>query len=105
MVTRRQFNQVFGAGIGAGLSSLMWSGRVQAAERPIKIGWVDPETGPLASLAEGNKFVLSELKEILDKGIDVGGVRHPIQVIVKDSRSDSNRAAEAAAELILRDKV
>ena len=104
-ITRRQFNQVLGAGVGAGIGTLALPGRIQAAGRPISIGWVHPETGPLASLAEGDKFVLSELKGILNKGIEVGGVRHPIQIITKDSRSDPNRAAEAAAELILRDKV
>ena len=104
-ITRRQFNQVLGAGVGAGIGTLALPGRIQAAGRPISIGWVSPDTGPLASLAEGDKFVLSELKGILNKGIEVGGVRHPIQIITKDSRSDPNRAAEAAAELILRDKV
>jgi branched-chain amino acid transport system substrate-binding protein len=44
------------------------------------------------------------VKGILGKRIEVDGVRHPIQVIIKDSRSDPNRASEAAAELILCDK-
>src|ERR1019366_2302703 len=75
-ITRRQFNQVLGAGVGAGIGTLALPGRIQAAGRPISIGWVSPDTGPLASLAEGDKFVLSELKGILNKRIEGGGVRH-----------------------------
>ena len=38
-------------------------------------------------------------------GITVGKTKHPVEVIVKDSQSNPNRAADVAKELIVRDKI
>ena len=52
--------------------------------RTIKFGYVSPETGPLAAFGAADAFVINALKPILAKGIAIGGVHHPIEVIVKD---------------------
>jgi branched-chain amino acid transport system substrate-binding protein len=79
---------------------------VQAQEgRTIKIGYVSPQTGPLAAFGEADGFVLETVREFLADGIDINGTLHPIEIIVQDSQSDPNRAAEVAADLILRDEV
>ena len=38
-------------------------------------------------------------------GIKVGNATHPVEVVVKDSQSNPNRAADVAKELIVRDKI
>ena len=78
---------------------------LRAQARPIKIGLVTPTTGPLAVFAESDAFVLAEFKKAVASGITIGGQSHPVELIVKDSQSSSNRAASAASELILRDKI
>ena len=78
---------------------------LRAQARPIKIGLVTPTTGPLAVFAESDGFVLAEFKKAVASGITIGGQSHPVELIVKDSQSSSNRAASAASELILRDKI
>jgi len=78
---------------------------LRAQARPIKIGLVTPTTGPLAVFAESDGFVLAEFKKAVASGIAIGGQSHPVELIVKDSQSSSNRAASAASELILRDKI
>ncbi|MBB3424690.1 branched-chain amino acid transport system substrate-binding protein [Rhizobium sp. BK312] len=65
----------------------------------IKLGYVSPQTGPLAAFAEADKFILDGfLAKTKAAGLDY-------EIIVKDSQSNPNRAAEVAKELIVRDEV
>lgn len=78
---------------------------VNAQSRVIKIGHVSPRTGPLAAFGEADTFVLDGIQKLTAQGIQVAGRTYPLQIISKDSQSNASRAAEVAAELILRDKV
>jgi branched-chain amino acid transport system substrate-binding protein len=71
----------------------------------IKIGYVSPQTGALASFALADNFVIKQINEALSKGIESGGKNRKVQIIVKDSQSDPNRAADVARDLINNDKV
>ena len=71
----------------------------------IKIGYVSPQTGPLAAFAEPDKFTLEQVRKAVAGGITVGGKKYAVEIIYKDSQSNPNKAGSAAAELILRDKV
>ena len=74
-------------------------GPAVAAGKTAKIGYVTPQSGPLAAFAEADKFIIDNfLSAAKAKGLQV-------QVIVKDSQSNPNRAAEVAKELIVSDKV
>lgn len=73
--------------------------------RPIKIGYVSPQTGPIAAFGEADNFILSGVRAAFEKGITVGETTHPVEIVVKDSQSDPNRAAEVAADLILQDNI
>jgi branched-chain amino acid transport system substrate-binding protein len=83
----------------------MAPGVLRAQGRPIKIGLVTPTTGPLAIFAEADPFVIGQFKKAVAGGIKIGGQTHPVEVIVKDSQSNPNRAAEVANELINASKV
>jgi branched-chain amino acid transport system substrate-binding protein len=69
------------------------------AAKPVKIGYVSPQTGPLAPFAEADNFIVGSVREVFKKQ------NLPIEIIVKDSQTNSNRAAEVTADLILKDKV
>ena len=73
--------------------------------RRLKIGYVSPQTGPLAPFGEADKFVISGIQALLKDGIAIGGRTHPVQVVVRDSQSNPNRAGEVAADLILKEKI
>lgn len=73
--------------------------------RPIKIGFVAPRTGPLAEFAEANDFVFGNINKLWASGLTINGTTHPIQILERDSRSDPNRAAEVASQLIKADKI
>lgn len=62
----------------------------------IRLGYVTPASGPLAAFAEADNF-------IIDSFLKVAG--SDFEVIVKDSQSNPNRAAEVAKELIIDDEI
>jgi branched-chain amino acid transport system substrate-binding protein len=78
---------------------------VLAQGATIKIGYVSPQTGPLAPFGEADKFVIDHLNALFKKGVTVGGKKAAVQIILKDSQSNPNRAGEVANDLILKDKV
>ncbi|MCC8953533.1 ABC transporter substrate-binding protein [Bradyrhizobium sp. Pear77] len=76
-----------------------------AVPKTIKVGLVMPATGPLAFFCEHVPFTLGQLKQTLGGKIKIHGTEHPYEIVVKDSQSSPNRAAEVTQELILKDKV
>ncbi|HEX9643078.1 MAG TPA: ABC transporter substrate-binding protein [Acidimicrobiia bacterium] len=73
--------------------------------RTIKIGYVSPQTGPIAAFGEADGFVIDGIRAHFADGIDVGGTVHPVEILTKDSQSDPTSAGDAAADLILDDGV
>jgi branched-chain amino acid transport system substrate-binding protein len=79
--------------------------RMAMAADTLKIGYVSPQTGPLAPFGEADKWVVEQMKTAFKDGLMVGGRRHNVQIVLKDSQSNPNRAGEVASDLILKDKV
>ena len=98
-INRRQFSQGLAALVAVGATPQVWAADV------VKIGCVSPQTGPLAPFGEADKWVIDQMKLAFKDGITVGGKRHAVQIILKDSQSNPNRAGEVANDLILKDKV
>lgn len=76
-----------------------------AAEKVVRIGYVSPQTGPLAPFAAADAFILDSVRKVLGDALTIAGQRYRLEILVKDSQSNPNRAAEVASELILSDKV
>src|SRR5204863_484828 len=70
-----------------------------------KIGFISPKTGPIAAFGEADDYVLANARKALANGIAVGGKTYPVEIIARDSQSNSNRAAEVASGLINNDQV
>src|SRR5215475_1985735 len=103
LVARRHFLRF--ASTAAAMAGLR-PARAHAQEgRAIRIGYVSPQTGPLAGFGETDTFVVGGIKKAIGKGITVAGRTHPVEILVRDSQSDPNRAAEVASRLILSDKI
>src|SRR3954465_7951335 len=79
--------------------------RVLAQAKAIKIGFVSPQTGPLAPFGEADNFVIGQMNKLFAGGIDLHGKKIPVTIIQKDSQSSPNRAGEVANDLILKEKV
>lgn len=113
-ISRRSLLKGMGAGavaMGAGgllaacTSDVKGSG--SGATDTIVIGFVVPQTGALAGFASGDNFVVDRIKatDAYTNGFQVGGTTYSVEIVVKDSQSDPNRAGEVAGELINQDHV
>jgi len=120
-VSRRDFlkmGAVAGAALGVGgalgtaltacgsSGSSSGGGSSSGQGREIKIGFVTPLTGPLASFGIPDAWCVKQWEASVKDGLKCGdGQTHPIKFIVKDSQSDTNRAATVAGDLITNDGV
>lgn len=98
-MTRRHFTQGLAAVAAVGTTPLAFAADI------VKIGYVSPQTGALASFGETDKWVIEQMKSAFKNGILIGGKKHEVQIVLKDSQSNPNRAGEVANDLILKDKV
>lgn len=98
MINRRRFlKNAAATGALIGTSGLAMPAIAQGAK--MKLGYVSPQTGPLAAFADADNFIIEGFKAAAKAaGLD-------IEVIVKDSQSNPNRAAEVARELIVDDEI
>jgi branched-chain amino acid transport system substrate-binding protein len=72
----------------------------------IKLGFVTPLTGPLASFGVPDTYCADKWKQYIGDGLVLGdGKKHPITIETQDTQSDSNRAAQVTGDLINNSKV
>ena len=100
-IGRRRFVKT--AGAAATVAALPMPAIAQS--RTIKIGYVSPKTGPLAPFAEADDFIIGEFRKTVRNGLKLGSRTYAIEIAVKDSQSNPNRAAEVAKELIVDNEV
>ena len=101
-VSRRKFVKTSAGVVAAGT---LLGKRAFAAPRPLKIGYVSPETGGLAPFGEADAFVIDQIRKKIGGSIQSGGTTRPLEIVVRDSQSNPNRCAEVAAQLIKTEKV
>jgi branched-chain amino acid transport system substrate-binding protein len=98
MLKRRDFLKTTAAGSAAALTSGLYMPAL-AQNAPLKLGYVSPQTGPLAAFGEADSFVIDNFLAVAKaKGLNY-------EIVVKDSQSNPNRAAEVAKQLIVDDEV
>lgn len=96
MITRRKLLRSTAAtGLSLAAGGLAAPAIAQGAK--IRLGYVSPQSGPLAAFSEADQFIIDGFL-----GSDAGG---SFEVIVKDSQSNPNRAAEVAGELIIDEEI
>ena len=78
-----------------------------AAQKTIKIGINAPITGDIPKVGEGSKYAAEMWLEDIKAagGLDVGGVKYNVEVVVEDNESKAESAAKAATKLITDDEV
>ncbi len=79
--------------------------RSQGTAGTVKIGYVSPQTGPLAPFGEADRWVIERMQRAFKDGLNVGGRKQAVQILLKDSQSSPNRAGEVANDLVLKDRV
>src|ERR1700751_2770457 len=76
---RRVLQRIAGVFAAAG-STTLFAPAVRAANKPIKIGYVSPKSGPLAAFAEADDFVLGEFRKFIKDGVRVGSQTYSVEV-------------------------
>jgi len=102
-IGRRHFLKLAG-GLAATAGTGLAAPAVHAATS-LKIGFVSPQTGAISFFAAPDAFVLNQTKNVFQNGVKIGGQTYAVDILVKDSQSNPNRAAEVASNLILGDRV
>jgi len=102
---RRHFVKLAAGGALVAASPMFARIANAAGTRTLKIGYVSPQTGPLAPFGEADRFIIEQMQTALKAGISINGKQYPVAIVVKDSQSNPNRAGEVANDLILKDKV
>ena len=98
--TLLKYSAVTGAALSVGLNS-----PAIAQTRAIKLGYVSPLTGR-SQLSRKRTTSSSPISRKATKaGVKIGNATVPVEVVVKDSQSNPNRAAEVAKDLIVQDKI
>jgi len=100
-----------GGSTSSSSSSSSSSGGGEATGDPIKIGYVLPLSGPMASFSAngvGVRYCADEALNAINGdfgGIMVDGAMCPVEIIWGDSESDPNKAQEVATKLATQDGV
>ena len=102
IISRRRI--LTGASAFVAATALLRVTRASAQDATFKIGFVSPQTGPIAGFGEADGYILEGVKKAF-VGLQNNGKSVAVEIIVKDSQSNPNRAAEVATELIEQDKV
>ncbi len=76
-----------------------------AQQKPLRIGYITALSGPRAPFGVADQWHLAKLRELLKNGLEIGGKRVPVEIVLKDNQSDPNRSVQVASELVLREKV
>ncbi|OHC72163.1 MAG: ABC transporter substrate-binding protein [Rhodocyclales bacterium RIFCSPLOWO2_02_FULL_63_24] len=104
--SRREFIRAAGA---AGLALALPGGSLWAQgadpKNTLRIGFISPRTGPLASFGETDPHVLTLVRKALASGLSSGGRQYAVQIIDRDTQSDPSRASQLAKSLINEEKV
>lgn len=78
-----------------------------AAPKTIKIGINAPITGDIPKVGEGTKFAaemwLADIKAA--GGLDVGGTKHPVELVIEDNESKAESATKVNTKMITQDEV
>jgi branched-chain amino acid transport system substrate-binding protein len=92
-----------GSALGLGLLA---SGPLFAQDATrLRVGFVSPRTGPLASFGEPDGYILQLARAALKDGLTIGGRKYSVEILDRDTQSDPARASQLTKALISNDKV
>jgi branched-chain amino acid transport system substrate-binding protein len=99
MTRREALMGLGGAAATFGLSSSL-AAPALAGENVLRIGYISPQTGPVAPFAESDPFMLKQVREVLAKGLTINGTTYQVEIHDVDDQSNPDRSATSANQLI-----
>lgn len=89
--------------VGTALSTKSLSALAAASDREIRVGFICPQSGPMADLS--GMFGLQLARGILARGITIAGESYRVTILDRDSQSSPSRASQLAGDLITNHQV
>ncbi|MCB1882838.1 MAG: hypothetical protein KDG89_02405 [Geminicoccaceae bacterium] len=87
------------------MSRAVWRRSARVADWEVEIGFVGLQTGPIAAFGASDDCILKNVHAAIGDGIEVAGEMHSVTIVVEDSQSNPNRAADVAPQLIPKGEV
>src|SRR2546422_9169929 len=104
VMLKRWFVATFIVGvIAASVGSLVVGLDVARAQAPVRIGVIEPLSGPVAASGNYIRMGAEIARDWINAKGGVGGRK--LELLIEDNKSDPKEAASAAEKLIVRDKV
>lgn len=97
--------RVLAAGAGAAAALGMPALALGQSRSTIRIGYITALSGVRANFGEADNWTLDKFKAAVKDGVQIGGRKYAVEVVLKDNQSDPNRSQTVASEVVLRDKV
>ncbi|PWE27338.1 ABC transporter substrate-binding protein [Pararhodobacter marinus] len=96
-LTRRHFTALGGAALV--VPAMARRLRAQDADT-IRIGFVGPRSGPLGIFGAGDAFLVEHFNRAQADGIEIGGRRYGVEIVLVDTQSDPVRGSLVTRDLI-----
>ena len=100
-MTRRA---LLGRAAAAGAMTLAAPAIVRAQDATIKIGYIGSLSGIRAIFGETENWTIAQMQARLAEGIEVGGKKYGVELVIRDNQSDLNRSGSIATELVMREQ-
>ncbi len=104
MTRREALKGLGGTAATLGLSSGLATPALAGAD-VLRIGYISPQTGPVAPFAESDPFMLQKVRAALASGLTINGKTYDVEISEVDDQSNSDRAATSANHLINGDEI
>jgi len=104
-ITRRQFVKGAAALGGAAVANFPLPSLAATPSDTVKIGYISSISGPRSTFSEPANYNVEKIRALVKDGIDIGGKKYGVEIIVKDQQSNPKRAGEVGRDLMLQDKV
>ena len=104
-VDRRSFLALAGGAVGLAAAGCARPEVASANDPVVRFGYVSPQSGTLAAFGEADNYVLGRMRRRFASGLQIGGRRHRVEILTRDSQSDRDRAGTVARSLIAEGRV
>ncbi len=98
LMTRRKFAAAAATGIV--LSGRAYGQTMAGPAETLRVGFISPLSGPLASFGQADPFILSLARKKFSSGLAVNGKTYAVEILSRDTQSDPARSSQLTKDLI-----
>jgi branched-chain amino acid transport system substrate-binding protein len=97
-LSRRKF--VIAGAASAALSGRAYGQAMAGPANTLRVGFISPISGPLASFGQADPFILGLARQKFAKGLAINGKTYAVEILDRDTQSDPARSSQLTKDLI-----